>query len=793
MKITLNENNEIILAAADLAAFAASKVKPSRLAFSESFSNLSSGELMTPLSYKIIKGGEVFVVTGEHNGIFNTAGGLAVEKTKRVKRLTSRTTPFSDAKFLAEALVTAFLACKARSAPDIILRMTFQSDSEKKSFELSAELSYLTLIFDSLLDRAAPFASVLGQFEKRGRRDIERMPFPYSSMREGQRDFINEAFRTIKNGGRLLASAPTGIGKTVSSIFPAVKALGQGRADKIFYLTAKTITGKNALDVVRSMNRSVPDLRAVSIIAKERCCPAKKAKSTLSVDRCTPSCPRLSDSADGSYEVRRNRALCELLKDGTVYDSRGIAAAAEKYSLCPYELSLDLSEYCQLIVCDYNYIFDTRVRFRRYFTEVGLRYILLIDESHNLPDRAREMYFASLREETFSKLCEGIKKYFPGEEGLLNCAENACGQFAVIRELCRRNAEFSEGGSFGYCIENEIPKGFTKPFYDLHRAVGKVIPGCDIEEMVKLFDTVRSGISDLAHAEEFFDEHFAFFGESGERGASFRIICLDSSEILDNIMKGAVCSVLFSATLTPLDYFADILGCRGAATLELESPFDPDNLCLAAIDTVSTKLSARDGTAAQIANLILTAVSVKEGNYLVYFPSYKYMKSIVREFLAIAPHSIRAVMQKPDMTLAAREKFLSFFSGEGGGTLVGFCVLGGVFSEGIDLPDERLIGAVLVGIGLPGLSSELNILKEYYDRTREDGYNFAYVYPGMTKILQAAGRVIRSERDRGVVVLIDERYADPSIRKIFPSHWKHMRFVGNSYSLSKLLDSFWNK
>ena len=271
-------------------------------------------------------------------------------------------------------------------------------------------------------------------------------------------------------------------------------------------------------------------------------------------------------------------------------------------------------------------------------------------------------------------------------------------------------------------------------------------------------------------------------------------MCLDPSSILGTAMNGAVSSILFSATLDPLEYYAQITGSPGAATLELESPYPAENLRVAAVDTVSTKYLARRETADEVAEIILAAIEAKRGHYIVYFPSYKYMTTVFDSFRLIAPKGVSAVVQKQGMSIDARKKFLSFFeSGDPDETLVGFCVLGGVFSEGIDLPDEKLIGAILVGIGLPGLSSELNILKEYFDRTREEGYNYAYLYPAMIKTAQAAGRVIRSENDRGVVVLIDERYRDPNIIKLLPSHWKDLHYTGDPLSLSKYLEKFWNE
>jgi DNA excision repair protein ERCC-2 len=257
-------------------------------------------------------------------------------------------------------------------------------------------------------------------------------------------------------------------------------------------------------------------------------------------------------------------------------------------------------------------------------------------------------------------------------------------------------------------------------------------------------------------------------------------------------MKQAVSTALFSATLSPMEYYADVCGCKNAVKLELPSPYERENLCLVTVDSVSTRLSSRMDTSADVAELITAVTESREGNYIVYFPSYKYMNAVCRQYLKLSPGS-KVILQKQGMSIGERDRFLRAFSasaarGEG---LTAFCVLGGIFSEGIDLQGESLIGSIIVGIGLPGLSSELNILSEYYDKTRESGHDYAYLYPAMNKILQAAGRVIRSEEDRGAVVLIDDRYADPGIRKLFPAHWSRMQYTGDAYSLSRILEKFW--
>ncbi len=792
MNITLSEYGEITVFAAELCTMPQIPVGTYPL-FSSASPPFENREVPCDISHRMIFEGETFIIKGSHDGVCKTKNGYIIEKTKRVKRAPMRI--FSDSEFVAEGCVTAYLLCCERKLDGVFLQLSFIDKNDTVTgYRAFFTVKDLKNILTELLTQNVYFAKVRKDFLTNGISQLKAMPFPYKSIRDGQRDFITKAFKSIKNGKRMLAVAPTGIGKTVSAMYPALKAVGAGYAEKIFYLTAKTVTGKAAAETAAAINKYAPSLRTVTIVAKERICPSNDKKNPFTVESCTYECPRLCDSAEAPYSVRVKAALKELLTGGTVYGTAEIKTVAEKYSLCPYELSLDLSEYCQIIICDYNYAFDSRVKFRRYFCPQTVPCIFLIDEAHNLPDRVREMYGASLDIAVLEEVRAAASEEQFFNATLLEKTNSAIAEFDAIAKACAENTQLGNNGSYGYCMLSEIPVRLIKSLDSLARVLYDTKKICADEKLLPLIEKSHSLISDVTHAAEFFDEHFVLFGETIGKRSRFRIICLDPSEIIDNVLKNTVSSILFSATLTPTEYFTDLFGCKKATVLELDSPYEQENLCLAAYDGVSTRYVTRGDTAKKIAEIICTVVEAKAGNYMIYFPSYDYMNTVVKEFLRLAPKHIKAVAQKSGMSVEARAKFLSFFEkGNDSETLVGFCVLGGIFSEGIDLPDKMLIGAVLVGIGLPGISSELNILKDYYDKTREDGHGFAYLYPGMIKILQAAGRVIRSEEDKGVVVLIDERYRDPKIQKLLPAHWSHLRYIGDTYSLSKYLDRFWSE
>lgn len=792
MNVALSEYGEIIVSASELCAMPQIPVGTYPV-FTPAPAPLEEREIPSDLSHRMIFDGETFIIKGFHDGVCKTKKGCVIEKIKRVKRAPMRI--FSDSEFVAEGCVCAYLLCCERKLDSVSLQLSYVDKNDNvtgyRAFFTAKELKN---ILSELLSQNICFAKVRKDFLTNGTKQLKDLPFPYKSIREGQRDFITKAYKAIKNGKRMVAVAPTGIGKTISAMYPALKALGAGHAEKIFYLTAKTVTGKAAAETAAAANKYAPSLRTVTIVAKERICPSNDKKNPFTVESCTYECPRLCDSEDVPYSARVKAALKELLSGGTVYGSAEIKAVAEKHSLCPYELSLDLSEYCQIIICDYNYAFDSRVKFRRYFCTQTIPCIFLIDEAHNLPDRVREMYGAALDVSLLEELRNTATEEQFFNAVLLEKTNSAIAEFDAIKRACEENVQLGNNGSYGYCMLSDVPKGLIKSLESLSRTLYDTKKLCADEKLLPLVEKSHSLITDVTHAAEFFDEHFVLFGETVGDRVRFKIICLDPSEIIDGTLNNAVSSILFSATLTPTEYFTDLFGCKKATVLELDSPYDQNNLCLTAYDGVSTRYVTRGDTAKKIAEIICTVVEAKAGNYMVYFPSYDYMNTVVKEFLRLAPKHIKAVAQKSGMSVEARAKFLSFFEkGNDSETLVGFCVLGGVFSEGIDLPDKMLIGAVLVGIGLPGISSELNILKDYYDRTREDGHGFAYLYPGMIKILQAAGRVIRSEEDRGVVVLVDERYRDPKIQKLLPSHWNHLRYIGDTYSLSKYLDKFWSE
>lgn len=735
-------------------------------------------------------------VTCAADAVFLYGDLLVVEKQKTVRRALARIFPMDDPAFTAEAMLNAYIVAEQEGQESVAVRLRFihEKSGECAVYESRFARTVLQRIFAEMFARAVPFIAVEGIRQTAGRRALAALRFPYSSVREGQRDFMEELYRCIHKRRRLLVSAPTGIGKTMSAVYPSLRAVGDGSADRVFYFTAKTVTGNAALDAIRLLGKQAPDLRCIRITAKERVCPIRRQDKEI-VTNCR-LCSYCGFFEGVSYEERRDRALLELLQGGNIYDTEQIEKTAEKYHLCRYELSLDLSEYCEMIVCDYGYLFDPRVQFRRYFAEDrGEKYVFLIDEAHNLPDRAREMYSAEISRSAFARFAQTVKAALPDDRPLHDACDVMEAMFDGVDALCAENADVrdEDGGIRGCVLEKTVPDFIPQAAARL-RAVCDEYIRRDYDNALPLFGDMRSTLLRLADAVLLADEHFSFYAECAGGETVCRVLCLDPSALLHQALSRGVSAALFSATLSPMEYYADVCGSPDALRLDLASPYEMDNLCLVTVDTVSTRFSQRKSSVADVAELIAAVTESREGNYIVYFSSYDYMEAVCRRYLRLSPGG-STIMQKRGMSLGERDRFLRAFARAEarGESLTAFCVLGGIFSEGIDLRGERLIGSIIVGLGLPGLSSERNILTEYYDRTREEGNAYAYTYPAMNKILQAAGRVIRSEDDRGVVVLIDDRYADPAIRRLFPTHWHRMQYTGDAYSLGRILERFWER
>ncbi len=623
---------------------------------------------------------------------------------------------------------------------------------------------------------------------------LRSLKFPYRSVREGQEEFIKRSYRAIKHGTRVLIEAPTGIGKTISALYSSVRAMGEGYCDKIFYLTAKGSTANEAFKACEKLFMSGAKVRCVQLSAKRRICPQSK----IFDGECDSfNCPLMK-----GYYSRSEEAIYELISSRYGYSSETVCEIAQKYNICPYELSLDLSEMCGVVICDYNYVFDPAVRIRRYFDDNApkRKYVFLIDEAHNLVSRAKEMFSSELRMtdvvNLFAELSEACRE--EGGEVLFGKIKNDINSFAKtlkkVSHLCDDSIIVDpKGVKRGFYISDAPFKGLYSASLELKK---KLSDFCDDFKGTGIYESAEAFLKNFSQFVSQLEEErdgMRYYIEIEDKEIIFKCMCVDPSFSIGERLAFSHSAVFFSATVSPAEYYMQILSAdKRPSLLTLDSPFPKENRFCAAYTGVSTRYEKRDNdrVARRMLSLIGAVVSGKKGNYILYFPSYGYMRDIYDRFTAKYP-SVSTIVQKKDMSYSQRREFIEFFADDRCVLRVGFCVLGGSFSEGIDLPGDRLIGTVIFGVGLPGISNEQNIIKEYYDFKGCDGYDFAYTYPGFNNVLQAAGRVIRSENDKGIIIFADERYAEEKYKRMMPERYRGLRCYADLEDLAFDIKEFW--
>ena len=714
---------------------------------------------------------------------WGTAQGISTHKDSIVLEYTVRAAKLPDADEMITVPVRqrclAYFLISAKELSSVIIRrVTVTAKGECATADMPFSSMTLSDEYANILSRALPYLQNCIEQNREVKPRAAEVAFPYPKVRQGQEEFMRECFRDIMHSKQLFIQAPTGIGKTISTMYPAVRAMGKGKCDKVFYLTAKVSTRREAFAAAKRLFDAGAPLRTIVLSAKEQMCPVEDCTYRT----CKHNCPR------SMSHTKIMQAISELLTHQNGYTSSLIKRVAEKHGVCPYELSLDLSEFCSIIICDYNYVYNPAVKLRRYFMENNGKYVLLVDEAHNLVDRARDMFSCELRSGAFATLLEQL----PDGEPLRAKIAQAATVFKIARRNCRDTMHKDAGGiECGYYFSRE-------PLDDVNSML-ETLAG-SIEKWLKmhaydaLYDMIEAFYGDLRAynaTSELYDNGFVTYVTVQGDDISLKQLCLDPSKQLEDCNGGAEAVIMFSATLTPPEYFAQSLGGgRQAVSVNFPSPFPRENLCVAVAEGINTKYEDRDRSIKKTASYIAASVCGKVGNYMVYFPSYSYMEQVAKAFSDRYP-DVPVLLQRRGMTQEQKEQFLDAFRADNPEMLIGFCVLGGSFSEGVDLPGGRLIGSIIVGVGIPGLSDERNIVRDYYADQNGLGYEYAYVYPGMNHVLQAAGRVIRTDTDRGIVVLLDQRYGEQRYIDLFPPHWEDVRFASDAQSLAKIVAEFW--
>lgn len=710
-------------------------------------------------------------VEGRADGIIQNEAGVVIDEIKTVTAPMEVIDENYNPLHWAQAKCYAFIYAEQNEMEEIGVQLTYYHiDTEEiKLLQQNYTLDELRQFFFTLLDSYSVWAEYTCNWTKQRNLSIKELGFPFVAYRKGQREMAVAVYRTITENKKLFVQAPTGIGKTISTLFPAVKAMGEGVGQKIFYLTARTITRQVAEEAFSKMAGLGLRCKNITLTAKDKICAQPGAGCN----------PEECEFARGHLD-RINGALLDVLTQEEALTREIIEAYARKHRVCPFEFSLDLALWADCIICDYNYVFDPRVYLKRFFMDNGGEYTFLVDEAHNLVDRAREMFSSELSKRSFMDIRKELKRAAPK---LYKIVGDVNKYFIEIRK--------SHDGQ-KVQISSEEPK-------ELYKLLKEFMKECEAFLSKSRGMEVHEGLLDLyfeclafARISEFFDERYVVYITYEERDVRIKLFCLDPSFWLKEALKRGSTAVFFSATLTPLDYFREILGGEPEDySMRLASPFDRNNLCLLVANNISTKYKDRQNSYWQVAEYIKALTLQKTGNYLVFFPSFEYMREVSTLYSESFPED-ETLIQESMMTEEDREAFLKRFMPDCSRTLIGFAVMGGIFSEGVDLAGERLSGAVIVGVGLPQMSPERDIIMEYFKNKNGQGYEFAYMYPGMNKVLQAAGRVIRTEQDRGTVFLIDDRFLHRRYLELFPKEWDSYIKVSGVESVTRNLRRFWS-
>ena len=672
---------------------------------------------------------------------------------------------------LAQAKCYAYIYARQQGLKQISVQMTYCNlDTEDvKRFREEYTFEELEKWFLDLVHQYERWAKLQIEWEKRRDASIHQTQFPFA-YREGQFDLAASVYRTIYHKKKLFIQASTGTGKTMAVLYPAVKAIGEGLGDKLFYLTAKTITRTVAEQAFSILEEKGLAFRSITLTAKEKICFCEETE-------CNPdACPY----AKGHFD-RVNDAVYDMLEKQKKLTRESIERQAEDFHVCPFELSLDLSEWADGVICDYNYVFDPNVYLKRFFAE-GIRgdYIFLVDEAHNLVERSREMYSAEIYKEDFLAVKKIVKRYRPGIEQQFNHCNRILLEY---KRECEKYKVYDNIGNLMFYL--------MKLASELDEFLQRSTEFPERKEVSEFY----FGLRNFINMYERVDEHYVIYTEHMEdERFKMKLYCVDPSLNLQECIDRGNSAIFFSATFLPIQYYKNLLSTKkDNYAVYAETAFSEEQSLLLMGSDVSSRYTRRNQSEFErIAQYIQKTGLAKKGNYMVFFPSYKMMQQVYEVFQELDGGTVDGIIQEPGMNEEKREEFLAEFLAEREKTLIAFCVMGGIFGEGIDLKKEQLIGAIIVGTGLPQISNEREILMDYYEKRMGEGFDYAYRYPGMNKVLQAAGRVIRTIDDVGVIELLDERFLQSDYRNLFPKEWEK-RLVCTVDSVESYLEKFWEE
>ena len=709
-----------------------------------------------------------FIIDGRADGIFSIQDQVYIEEIK------TTSIPYQeihDENFVhfAQAYCYGFMYATKHHLDEIIIRLTYYQIETKqiRQFDQYKTLQELTDFYHDTLQEYVKWAKLKQQIQKQSVQSLQQLQFPFPSYRNGQRQFAVAVYKTIVHKETLFVQAPTGTGKTISTLFPALKAIGEQKTDKTFYLCSKNTTAKAACDTLTLLYTQQLTFKSIHLIAKDKIC--------LQDDKnCDPNiCPYANN-----YYHRNKEALYSLLNTTHFIQKDILQSFAIKHQVCPFELSLDASLYMDVIIADYNYVFDPKVYLKRFFQQQETNHTLLIDEAHNLVDRARTMYSTSLSQASF----QNIINLLPNNQHSI---------YEVVSSIISYMKKLQETYPISHTALDDIDDQLLHlldTFLTQYQTLSQNPLPKHIEEPLQnlYFEVIH-----FLRIYEIFDENFIFWIEHGNN-MQLQIICLDPKHSINAILSKVNAAIFFSATLSPISYYKDLLGAKqDCPHLILPYCYDTSRMAIIMNTKLSTRYQHRDLSLGELIQYIYAAISAKQGNYMIFCSSYTYMQQLKDTFVTHYP-SIRVHMQKANMTEYEKQEFLLLFEYRQE-TQVFFCVLGGSFSEGIDMKGNLVIGAIIIGVGLPMVTSLQEFMKDHFQNKNEMGHAYAYKIPGMNKVIQAAGRVIRSSSDYGMILFIDDRYTQSAYFSLLPKHLQNVCYISNPQQVFLTLKEFWKR
>ncbi len=707
-------------------------------------------------------------VAGRIDGVFAALTVPVIDEIKTTRRSPVECLREENPLHWGQAKLYAFIYAAERGLEEVGVQLTYArlDTGETRETRRHFPVAELAAFFETVIGRYLEWAVHISAWQRQRDASIRGLPFPFDTYRPGQQEMVAAVARSLKPGGRIFIQAATGIGKTLAVLFPAVGSLADRTCDKLFYLTARTtgrLAAEKALEELRTRGLH---LKSLTLTAKEKICVTPQAACR----------PEECEVARGHYD--RLPAARRAMFASAAWTRAAVAEAAHRFRVCPFEFALDLSQWADVVVCDYNYAFDPKAYLRRFFQEETGDYIFLVDEAHNLVDRSREMFSAELHKTPFLDLRRSVK-------GTLPAVYRRLGRINSWMLAARRRVE-AAGAPIA---ESEAPEALYPLLRDFMAAaetwLEKNLKAPFREALLERYFEAGG----FLRVAESFDASYAACSEASSDELRIKLFCMDPSRRIGEALNRCRSAVFFSATLSPLDYFKTVLASESADALSLPSPFPVENLAVFVADRLSTYYRHRDRTAVEVARILDRLVRPHRGNYLLFFPSYRYLRLVLEAFRAAEP-GIDIVVQEPGMGERQREEFLARFAADTPRPLAGFAVMGGIFGEGIDLVGTRLSGAAIVGVGLPPVGLERELIRAYFAEHLEKGFEYAYMYPGINRVLQAAGRVIRTETDRGVVLLIDQRYGSPHYRRLLPETWRPVS-IRDPARFAEPLRAFW--